>query len=68
MLDNLEPVELKKVSKKLKGDFPHLIIEASGGITAETFHLFMGESVDVISQGALTHGYKVLDFSLKISA
>ncbi|CAM9465341.1 unnamed protein product [Pylaiella littoralis] len=68
MLDNFEPEELKSVSRRLKGEFPHTILEASGGITSETFHLFLGDSVDVISQGALTHGYSCLDFSLKIAA
>lgn len=68
MLDNFHPDGLKSVSRRLKDEFPHVILEASGGITAETFHLFLVDSVDVISQGALTHGYKCLDFSLKIQA
>lgn len=68
MLDNFEPAELKSVSRRLKDEFPHVVLEASGGITAESFHLFLGDSVDVISQGALTHGYKCLDFSLKVVA
>lgn len=68
MLDNFKPDDLKSVSRRLKEEYPHVILEASGGITAETFHLFIGESVDVISQGSLTHGYKCLDFSLKIIA
>lgn len=68
MLDNFEPVELKSVSRRLKDEYPHTLLEASGGITAKTFHLFLIDSVDVISQGALTHGYPCLDFSLKIAA
>lgn len=68
MLDNFHPDELKSVSDRLKDEFPHVILEASGGITADTFHLFLADSIDVISQGALTHGYKCLDFSLKIKA
>eukprot|EP00904_Undaria_pinnatifida_P002614 jgi/Undpi1/12353/HiC_scaffold_5.g02025.m1 len=68
MLDNFEPVELKAVSCRLKEEFPNVTLEASGGITAETLHLFFVNSIDVISQGALTHGYDCLDFSLKIVA
>ena len=68
MLDNFKPDALHSVSRTLKTEFPNVILEASGGITAETFHLFMSDSVDVISQGALTHGYKCLDFSLKVVA
>ncbi|CAM9566100.1 unnamed protein product [Discosporangium mesarthrocarpum] len=66
MLDNFEPAELKPVASRLKAEFPHVIIEASGGITADTVQDFFSEGVDVISQGALTHGYRCLDFSLKI--
>lgn len=68
MLDNFDPDELKSVSGKLKSEFPHVILEASGGITAETFDQYLSDSVDVISQGVLTHGYKCLDFSLKVVA
>ncbi|CAM9907716.1 unnamed protein product [Scytosiphon promiscuus] len=68
MLDNFEPAELKAVSRRLKDEFPHVVLEASGGITAESFHHFLADSIDVISQGALTHGYKCLDFSLKVVA
>lgn len=68
MLDNFNPDELKSVSHKLKSEFPHVILEASGGITAETFDQYLSDSVDVISQGVLTHGYKCLDFSLKVVA
>lgn len=67
MLDNFEPAELRNVSRRLKNDYPHTLLEASGGITAKTFHLFLMDSVDVISQGSLTHGHPCLDFSLKIA-
>ncbi|CAM9146195.1 unnamed protein product [Choristocarpus tenellus] len=66
MLDNFKPTELKAVASKLKDDFPAVLIEASGGITAETVQLYFSDSVDIISQGSLTHGYRCLDFSLKI--
>lgn len=68
MLDNFNPSELRSVARRLKEEYPQVLVEASGGINAETFHLFTCEDVDVISQGALTHGYKCLDFSLKIIA
>lgn len=66
MLDNFEPAELQILSRRLKDEYPHVVLEASGGITSETFHLFLMDSIDVISQGSLTHSYKCLDFSLKI--
>lgn len=66
MLDNFEPSHLKSVSHELKKEFPQVTLEASGGITGDTFHQFLCDSVDVISQGSLTHGYSCIDFSLKI--
>eukprot|EP00794_Sanderia_malayensis_P003328 gene3328-3815_t len=66
MLDNFNPVALHNVAADLKSLFPSIIIEASGGITPETIHEYMGPNIDVISMGSLTQGYAVVDFSLKI--
>ena len=67
MLDNFEPTKLKEDAKSLKEEFPHLLIEASGGITVETMADYLSEHVDILSQGKLTQGYSCLDYSLKIS-
>jgi len=67
MLDNMEPSELKLAAALLKSNHPHVLIEASGGITMATMHMYMSPHVDVISRGNLTQGYDVLDFSLKIT-
>lgn len=66
MLDNFEPEQLKKDAKVFKEKFPHVTVEASGGITMETMPAYFSEYVDVISQGKLTQGYDCVDFSLKI--
>ena len=66
MLDNFAPNKLKEDSKSLKEEFPHLLIEASGGITVQTMRDYLSEHVDILSQGKLTQGYSCLDFSLKI--
>jgi len=66
MLDNFEPSLLKENSATLKQAFPHLLIEASGGITIDTMADYLSEHVDIVSQGKLTQGYDCLDFSLKI--
>lgn len=66
MLDNFEPDQLKKDAKSFKEKFPHVLVEASGGITTETMPQFLSEHVDIVSQGKLTQGYACLDFSLKI--
>ena len=66
MLDNFEPEALHKVAEEVKDKFPHVVVEASGGITEDTMGDFMGPYVDVISRGNLTQGYPCLDYSLKI--
>ena len=66
MLDNYGGEELRAVATELKARWPHVIIEASGGITVGTMPQFFSPHVDVISQGALTNGYATLDFSLKV--
>ncbi|CAH0481180.1 unnamed protein product [Peronospora belbahrii] len=66
MLDNFEPEQLKTTAAKLKKQFPHVLIEASGGITPATLGQYISPNIDIVSQGKLTQGYPCLDFSLKI--
>lgn len=66
MFDNFTPAEIERDGKVFKEAFPHVIVEASGGITFENLQGYLSEHVDVISQGALTQGYSVLDFSMKL--
>lgn len=66
MLDNYVPDELKQVAALIKSKWPHVVIEASGGITSETMPQFFSPCVDIVSQGKLTNGYDTLDFSLKV--
>mmetsp|Transcript_7002 Transcript_7002/g.15421 ORF Transcript_7002/g.15421 Transcript_7002/m.15421 type:complete len:313 (-) Transcript_7002:157-1095(-) len=66
MLDNFTPDKLKVDAKTFKTKYPHVTVEASGGITMDTMSDYFSESVDVISLGKLTQGYDCVDFSLKI--
>ncbi|CCI49909.1 unnamed protein product [Albugo candida] len=66
MLDNMRPDVLRSVAQSLKERFSHVLIEASGGITAVNIVEYTSPHVDIISQGSLTQGYPCLDFSLKI--
>lgn len=66
MLDNFEPQQLKRDAQVFKQKYPHVLVEASGGITTETMPDYLCEHVDIVSQGKLTQGYSCLDFSLKI--
>ncbi|KAJ1633356.1 Quinolinate phosphoribosyl transferase [Pavlovales sp. CCMP2436] len=65
MLDNFEPAALKVAAAQLKRAHPHVLIEASGGITVENLTEFASADVDIISK-SYHQGYDVLDFSLKI--
>lgn len=60
MFDNRTPDEIKELVKLVP---PHIITEASGGISLETIHDFKGCGVNVISLGSLTNGVKPLDIS-----
>lgn len=66
MLDNFSPKEAGEVAKRLKADFPSVIIECSGGITVETIASFMHKEVDVISTSWVHQGCPHIDFSLKV--
>lgn len=66
MLDNFTPEAAASAASQLKSEFPHIILEASGGITEETISSFCTPNIDVISTSKLTQGYPVVDFSLKI--
>jgi len=66
MLDNYTADALKLDAEQLKKEYPHIIIEASGGITEETAPTFFHPAVDVVSMGKLTQGYSCLDLSLKL--
>jgi nicotinate-nucleotide pyrophosphorylase (carboxylating) len=66
MLDNFIPTNLKEAAALFKKQYPHVLVEASGGITVENMAEYMCDHVDIISQGKLTQGYECVDYSLKI--
>ena len=67
MLDNFSPKQAKEAGEKLrKAGFEKVLLEVSGGITAENLLDYASAQVDVISMGALTHSVKALDISLEV--
>jgi nicotinate-nucleotide pyrophosphorylase (carboxylating) len=64
MLDNFPTDLLKKAVLLIHQQFE---TEASGGITIENIEEYAKCGVDFISVGALTHSFKSLDISLKIT-
>lgn len=67
MLDNFNPEQLKETASILKKSSPHVLIEASGGVTLDSLAEYFSDSVDIISMGALTQGVPHIDFSLKVN-
>ncbi|EGG18932.1 nicotinate-nucleotide diphosphorylase [Cavenderia fasciculata] len=66
MLDNMVPAELATVSLSLKSKYPHIVIEASGGIVPATLTRYALPTIDIISMGSLTQSVPHIDISLKI--
>ena len=63
MLDNMSPEMMTQAVKIADGK---ALLEASGGITAETIRKVAESGVDIISIGAVTHSVKAFDISMKI--
>jgi nicotinate-nucleotide pyrophosphorylase (carboxylating) len=64
MLDNMSLEETRNAVSFIDNQIK---TEASGNMTAETIVSVAETGVDYISMGALTHSFKSLDISLKIS-
>lgn len=68
MLDNFSSEQVKDAVALLKkaGFFGKILLEVSGGITAENLLDYASAGVDLISLGELTHSVKALDISLEM--
>lgn len=67
MLDNMKPADMKLAVAHIKSIAPHVIIEASGGVTLESVHEIALSGIDVISVGGLTSSIQSLDISLDLN-
>jgi nicotinate-nucleotide pyrophosphorylase (carboxylating) len=69
MLDNFSPQQIEKTVKLLKKErlFGKVLLEASGGITAENILAYASKGVDIVSLGEITASTKALDISLEIT-
>jgi len=63
MLDNMSCEDMAKAVALVDGK---ALLEASGGITADTIRAVAETGVDVISIGALTHSVIAMDISMKM--
>ncbi|MEA2109583.1 MAG: carboxylating nicotinate-nucleotide diphosphorylase [Pseudomonadota bacterium] len=66
MLDNMETSLMKSAVEKTRELFPHVLLEASGGITRERIAEVATTAVDFISVGVLTHSARAIDISMNI--
>jgi nicotinate-nucleotide pyrophosphorylase (carboxylating) len=68
MLDNFSPKQIEKAMMLLKKEkyYGKVLVEASGGITAENIKRFASTGVDVLSLGEITQSPKALDMSLEV--
>ncbi len=69
MLDNFTPKQVEKAVRLLRkqGLSGKILLEASGGITAENVLAFASTGVDIVSLGEITHSPKALNVSLEIT-
>lgn len=68
MLDNMATAMMKEAVSRIKEAAPHVIVEASGGVSLDTIHAIASCGVDVISVGGLTYSFHALDISLDLNA
>jgi nicotinate-nucleotide pyrophosphorylase (carboxylating) len=68
MLDNMSAEEMAEAVTAVRRLAPHIILEASGGITPERVAEVARSGVDIISVGGLTHSFQALDISLDLNA
>ena len=63
MLDNVPPDEVRKITSTLRveGLYPHVLLEASGGIDEGNLLAYAESGVDAVSLGSLTHSARALN-------
>jgi nicotinate-nucleotide pyrophosphorylase (carboxylating) len=69
MFDNFSPRQIRKAMEMLKkaGFLGKVLLEVSGGVTAENLLEYASTQVNAISMGEITHSVKALDISLEIT-
>lgn len=67
MLDNMTPEDMKRAVQVMKEKTPHILVEASGGVSLESIKDIAESGVDVISVGRLTYSVEALDISLDLN-
>ena len=66
MLDNMDPDEVARCVKEIRAAGETVLVEVSGGVTADSAAAFAAAGADLVSVGAITHSAPVLDIGLDI--
>lgn len=66
LLDNFSIRDLRQAVQVVQRTYPHLLLEASGGVSLSNVRRIAETGVDRISVGALTHSAPAIDFSLEL--
>jgi nicotinate-nucleotide pyrophosphorylase (carboxylating) len=66
LLDNMPPETMRTAVDMTAKRSPHVLLEASGGVSLETVAAIAHTGVDFISVGALTHSARAIDFSMEL--
>lgn len=64
LLDNMNPADMTEAVRRTKLTAPHVLLEASGGLTLDNAASVAATGVDFIAVGALTHSAPILDIAL----
>jgi nicotinate-nucleotide pyrophosphorylase (carboxylating) len=69
MLDNFSPKKVEEAIGVLEkaGFLGRVLVEASGGITAENVLSYASKKVDIVSLGEITESPRALDINLKVA-
>jgi nicotinate-nucleotide pyrophosphorylase (carboxylating) len=69
MLDNFSPQQVEEAIGVLEkaGFLGRVLVEASGGITAENVLSYASRKVDIVSLGEITESPRALDINLKVA-
>jgi nicotinate-nucleotide pyrophosphorylase (carboxylating) len=68
LVDNLDPVEFRRLATLARDITPDIEIEATGGMKLETARIYAESGADFVSVGALTHSVVAADVALEITA
>ncbi|MEA3201983.1 MAG: hypothetical protein QOE90_3411 [Thermoplasmata archaeon] len=66
LLDNFTPQQALDAYRVLKGRWPRLLVEVSGGVTPENVAAY-AQAADRVSMGWITHSAPALDFGLDVT-